>query len=65
MGADKTLLDAAYETHVVYQKPAFPPPEEGAVKKVHDKVVIDETNWKEYLGDERCVLHPAPVPFRC
>ncbi|KAI0701036.1 hypothetical protein BC835DRAFT_1442306 [Cytidiella melzeri] len=48
MGANDELLRAAYETHVVYMKPAFPPPE-------HQKIstIIDDSNWKEHLGDER------------
>ncbi|KAI0085240.1 hypothetical protein BDY19DRAFT_896974 [Irpex rosettiformis] len=48
MGADSELLKAAYETHVVYQKPAFPPPED---KKID--TIIDDSNWKDHLGDER------------
>ena len=56
MGAPKKLLEAAYETHVVYQRPAFPSPEEPDTKPQGDdfkKVIIDEKNWKDYLGDER------------
>ena len=48
MGADGELLKAAYETHVVYQKPAFPPPEDKKISKI-----IDDSNWKDHLGDER------------
>jgi hypothetical protein len=51
MGADSELLKAAYETHVVYQKPAFPPPED---KKI--STIINDTNWKDHLGDDRCVI---------
>lgn len=51
MGADDELLKAAYETHAVYLKPAFPPPEEKKSTRI-----IDDANWKDYLGDERCVL---------
>ena len=48
MAADGELLKAAYETHVVYQKPAFPPPEDKKISKI-----IDDSNWKDHLGDER------------
>lgn len=51
MGASGELLKAAYETHTVYQKPAFPPPEQNT----KSSVIIDDANWKEYLGDDRCV----------
>ena len=70
MGAPKKLLEAAYETHVVYQKPSFPPPEEPdillrkAQAKVEEdiaKVIIDEKNWKDYLGDERYAFVQALV----
>lgn len=57
MGANDALLKAAYETHTVYQRAAFPPPAEGDAKeKQASKGVINETNWKEHLGDERYVL---------
>ncbi len=42
MGADRKLLEAAYQTHVVYQRPAFESPE-----------AIDDGNWKDHLADER------------
>ncbi|KAI0791403.1 hypothetical protein C8Q75DRAFT_76228 [Abortiporus biennis] len=42
LGANKKLVEVAYQTHVVYQKPAFPSPE-----------VIDEKNWKDHLGDDK------------
>lgn len=48
MGADEELLRAAYDTHTVYQKPAFPPPDN---KKID--TIIDDSNWKDYLGDDR------------
>jgi len=41
MGANRKLLETAYKTHKLYQKPAFPSPE-----------AIDDKNWKEHLGDE-------------
>ena len=44
MGAKSETIKAAYETHVVYQKPAFGSPDG-----------IDQSNWKEHLGDEQCV----------
>ena len=44
MGADRKLLNEAYQTHVVYQRPAFESP--GS---------IDDGNWKDHLGDERYV----------
>ena len=56
MGANGELLKAAYQTHVVYQKPAFPPPEH---KKI--ETIIDDATWKDYLGDERRVF---PTPHR-
>ena len=49
LGADKQTLEAAYATHVAYMKPAFPPPE--GEKKID--TVIDDSNWKDYAGDER------------
>ena len=42
MGAKSETIKAAYETHVVYQKPAFGSPDG-----------IDQSNWKEHLGDEQ------------
>lgn len=60
MGAPASLLNAAYHSHVVYQKPAFPPPETDEEQKAREavaKVVIDDTNWKDYLGDERCIRY--------
>ena len=55
MGANAELLNAAYHTHVVYQKPAFPPPDEEEMKRIQEarKAIINESNWKEHLGDER------------
>ena len=57
MGAPASLLDAAYHTHVVYQRPAFAPPETSEARKVRqdmDEVVLDDLNWKDFLGDDRC-----------
>lgn len=57
MGADATLLKAAYQTHVVYQRPAFESPEVDETKEQQtSKGVINETNWKEHLGNEKFVL---------
>ncbi|KAI0076664.1 hypothetical protein K474DRAFT_1707993 [Panus rudis PR-1116 ss-1] len=42
MGADRTLLNAAYQTHAVYQRPLLESPGP-----------IDEKNWKEHIDDER------------
>ncbi|KAH8115154.1 hypothetical protein DFH11DRAFT_1688725 [Phellopilus nigrolimitatus] len=42
LGAPSEVLEAAYKTHVDYQKPAFDSPED-----------ITGSNWKEHLGDER------------
>ncbi|EKM48982.1 uncharacterized protein PHACADRAFT_202161 [Phanerochaete carnosa HHB-10118-sp] len=56
MGAPASLLNAAYHTHAVYLKPAFQPPEtneERIAREAAAKVVIDDTNWKDYLGDDR------------
>ncbi|EKM51237.1 uncharacterized protein PHACADRAFT_263270 [Phanerochaete carnosa HHB-10118-sp] len=64
LGAPASLLNAAYHTHVVYQKPAFPPPETDEARKAREavaKVVIDDTNWKDYLGDDR--YYQAYVSF--
>ena len=64
MGAPASLLNAAYHTHVVYQKPAFPPPETDDARKAREaisKVVIDDTNWKDFLGDERYVLWHSQI----
>lgn len=44
MGASSETLRAAYHTHVVYQRAAFASPE-----------VIDKSNWKDHLGDEKSV----------
>lgn len=44
MGASSETLRAAYHTHVVYQRAAFASPE-----------VIDKSNWKDHLGDEKLV----------
>ena len=54
MGGNAELLNAVYRTHAVYQKPAFPPPDEEEMKRIQAarKAVIDESNWKEHLGDE-------------
>ncbi|KAI0337856.1 hypothetical protein BDW22DRAFT_1464375 [Trametopsis cervina] len=56
MGANSQLLEAAYGTHVAYQRPAFPPPEAKAIS-----AVIDDSNWKDFLGDER--YYQAYVTF--
>lgn len=63
MGANAELLNAAYHTHVVYMKPAFPPPDEEEMKRIQDarKAIINESNWKEHLGDER--YYQAYVAF--
>ncbi|GJE93605.1 questin oxidase family protein [Phanerochaete sordida] len=56
MGAPASLLDAAYHTHVVYQRPAFAPPETFEARKVREdmeEVVLDDSNWKDFLGDDR------------
>ena len=53
MGANPLLLKGAYETHVAYQRPAFPSPETEEHARAETKLVIDQSNWKEYLGDER------------
>lgn len=42
LGATPDVLEAAYETHVVYQRPLFPSPSE-----------VTESNWKKHLGDEK------------
>ncbi|CAL1702702.1 unnamed protein product [Somion occarium] len=42
LGADRNLLKAAYQTHVLYQRPSFPSPGE-----------ITQETWKDYLGDEK------------
>ena len=42
LGAPPEVLEAAYETHVEYQRPAFDSPGE-----------ITEINWKDHLGDEK------------
>ena len=60
MGANGTLLNAAYKTHTVYQRPAFEPPKEGEAKEEQaSRGVVDESNWKEHLGDERSVVHES------
>ncbi|KAK7681710.1 hypothetical protein QCA50_015057 [Cerrena zonata] len=41
LGADAKLLNAAYQTHIIYQRPSFPSPGE-----------ITTANWKTHLGDE-------------
>jgi len=41
MGAPRQLLDVTYQTHVVYQRPAFPSPGP-----------IDASNWKDHFADE-------------
>ncbi|THG97402.1 hypothetical protein EW026_g4588 [Hermanssonia centrifuga] len=41
LGASAETLNAAYETHVVYQRPSFKSP--GA---------IDKSNWKDHLGKD-------------
>ena len=55
MGGNAELINAVYQTHVTYQKPAFPPPDEEEMKRIQAarKAVIDGSNWKEHLGDER------------
>lgn len=57
MGGNAELLNAVYRSHETYQKPAFPPPDEEEMKRIQAarKAVIDESNWKEHLGDERYV----------
>lgn len=54
MGARSLLLKGAYETHVAYQRPAFPSPKPDEHARAEPRLVIDQSNWKEYLGDERC-----------
>ncbi|GJE93600.1 questin oxidase family protein [Phanerochaete sordida] len=64
MGAPAGVLGAAYHTHEVYQKPAFPPPETDEARLAREaiaKVVIDDANWKDFLGDER--YYQAYVSF--
>lgn len=65
MGASADLLNAAYHTHVVYQIPAFPSPDYEELKLVEDarKTTIDESNWKEYLGDERSTNSHVSLPI--
>ncbi|GJE99831.1 hypothetical protein PsYK624_161040 [Phanerochaete sordida] len=58
MGASPEVIRAAYETHVAYQRPAFPSTETTEAK---DSVIITESNWKDYLGDER--YYQAYVAF--
>lgn len=59
MGASGALLKAAYATNTGYQRAAFHAPTEGDDKEEQASkgVTINETNWKEYLGDERYVSH--------
>lgn len=45
LGATPEVLQAAYETHKEYQRPAFDAPGE-----------ITEKNWKDHLGDEKYVV---------
>lgn len=45
MGASSITLKAAYDTHVVYMRPAYDSPGP-----------IDKSNWKDHLGDEQCVI---------
>lgn len=56
MGANAEVLRAAYQTHVVYQRPAIPTPELPDVKDAPTKLIINESNWKDFLGDERFVV---------
>ncbi|EKM51649.1 uncharacterized protein PHACADRAFT_261904 [Phanerochaete carnosa HHB-10118-sp] len=58
MGASPEVIRAAYETHTVYQRPAFLAPETTGTKET---VVITESNWKDFLGDER--YYQAYVAF--
>ena len=56
MGADATLIKAAYQTHVVYQRPAFESPEAGEAKEQQTfNGLINEMNWKDHFGDEKSV----------
>lgn len=48
MGANTELIEAAYGTHTVYLRPAFAPPEGEKIS-----TIINESNWKDYMGDER------------
>ena len=54
LGATPELLDAAYKTHVDYQRPAFDSPEE-----------ITENNWKNFFGDEKYVDNITNFPTCC
>ena len=53
MGANAELLRDAYKTHASYQRPAMPTPQIHGSEGSTVRVVIDETNWKDFLGDER------------
>lgn len=44
LGAGPNLIKAAFGTNAAYQRPAVPPPEP-----------VNKGNWKEFLGDERCL----------
>jgi len=49
MGASGVVIDAAYTTHCIYQRPAFEPPGH-----------ITHGNYNEHLGDERYVVPCCP-----
>lgn len=42
-------MDAAYKTHVDYQRPAFDSPKE-----------ITDNNWRDFLGNEKFVTQSVP-----
>ncbi|CAL1702716.1 unnamed protein product [Somion occarium] len=50
LGADRKLLQTAYQTHVIYQRPSFPSPGEITVE-----------NWKDHLGNDK--YYQAYVTF--